>query len=188
MPRSLAVHARRTLFSQRCFQLVAQRFSAFCFAANIIANVQRNGRARLQPKQIIKRRHRMNFRGSNIQPHRGVVQSARAQPPFAILQRVQDRQQQMSPVRRGRAQVLAIIVPVALLFRPEYCVNRSHFLIRRPVASQMQFHSVLPNLFNRNRRRLELRSSRFRVRRFNRQIVCAHLLWKMQRHERQPRP
>ena len=46
-------------------------------------------RTGLEGKHSIERRHAMNFRGSNVQPQRDIVESAGANPADAVLDRME---------------------------------------------------------------------------------------------------
>ena len=94
-PDGASAGARRTCRTERALQFGTKSFRATREARNVITDVGYDLGTGLERKHSIERRHTVNFRGSNVQPQRHVVESARADPADAVLDGMEDGQKAM---------------------------------------------------------------------------------------------
>ena len=98
-PDRASAGARGTCGTKRAFQFGTKFVRATRDTRNVITDVGYDRRTGLERKHSIERRHAMNFRGSNVQPQRDIVESAGADPADAVLDRVEHGQKTMPPAR-----------------------------------------------------------------------------------------
>src|SRR5271168_1226955 len=132
-PDGASTGARRTRGAQRAFQCGAKLVCTLRNTGNIVTDVGHDSRTRLERKHSIEGRHTMNFRGGRIQPRGDVVESARANPADAVLDRVEHGEKAMARAAmvdaEGFSRVHAL-PPAALPARfrhTEFSVNSGAF-------------------------------------------------------------
>src|ERR1035438_1212418 len=94
-PDRSSAGTRGTCGTKRTLQFGTKVFRGTRDTRNVITNVGYDWRTGLEGKHSIERRYAINFRGSNVQAQRDIVESAGANRPDAVLDRMEDRQKTM---------------------------------------------------------------------------------------------
>lgn len=138
----------------------------------------------------------MGFGRWHAQLRGGVIQRARADPPQALLNRMQHGKKQITLRTRQKPVGTGVAIRGSPRSRIawgrselfERCIYSRLLLCGCLVRSQMQVHSVLRPFLDANCRRLEFRRSGFGIHGVNGEIVGRNLVVKVHRKEGETRP
>ncbi len=158
LPEARTAHPRRARGrgarrAERGLERRAQCLGAGRSACDVVADVHDRSGARLGREQRVEAGHAIGFRGRHGQARAHVVQRALADPPDAVLDRVQGREQEVAALPRGTTRSrdpgvdLAARAPVPrALGRSEEGVDRRAFGVGRAGVGQLQIHRALRTL------------------------------------------